>query len=170
MTWRGSHYLVEFIGDWIETPGENRHSLFSGLQRDLIFRLLCFWLFIVKTVETLFYNVSFITFVSRSSIQMDRKFRPRIKSRRCWVCVRRNLLAHRKRRLSVDSQADWSLEEAQEISIPYDSTVSKETEKFVWRISPRKRNPEISTPLSTSSPHTNKRMWLFKVASREVWH
>ena len=99
MTWRGSHCLVGFIGDWNETPGENRHSLFSGLQRGCGFqyyRLLCFWVFIVKTFETLFCNVSFITFVSRSSIQMDRKFRPRIKSRRCWVRVRRHLLAHRK--------------------------------------------------------------------------
>ena len=80
-----------------------------------------------------------------------------------------------KRRLSVDSQAE-SWEEVQEISTPSvspsDSTVSKETEKFVRRTSPRKRKPEISTPLSTSFPHTNKRinMCLFKVGSREVGH
>ena len=80
-----------------------------------------------------------------------------------------------KRRLSVDSQAE-SLEEVQEISTPSvspsDSTVSKETEKFVRRTSPRKRKPEISTPLSTctSFPHTKKRMCLFEVGSREVGH
>ena len=46
-----------------------------------------------------------------------------------------------KRRLSVDSQAE-SLEEVQEISTPSasptDSTLSKETEKFVRRTSPLK--------------------------------
>ena len=149
----------------------------SGLQRRRGFQyfgLLCFWLFSVKTFKILFYNVSFLLFLSRCPIQMDRKFRARIMSLRCWVCVRRHLLRHRKdRRLSVDSQAE-SLEEVQQISTPSaspsDSTLSKETEKFVLRTCPWKWKPETSIPLSTSFPHTNKRMCLFKVGSREVGH
>ena len=62
-----------------------------------------------------------------------------------------------KRRLSVDSQTE-SLEEVQEISTPSispsDSTVSKETEKFVPRTSPKgkawKEN-EDSPPISYHS-------------------
>ena len=101
---------------------------------------------------------------------MDRKFLPRIKQNKVTSVLSPRSSSSActpKRRLSVDSQAE-SLEGVQEISTPSDSTVSKETEKFVRRASSRKRNPEISTTLSTSSPHTNKRMCLFKVGTREV--
>ena len=93
-----------FIRDWNERLVKTDcMSMWFVLARvcngevvSILRAFICFWLLSVETFKILFYIFTFIMFLSRSSIQMDRKYRPRIMSLRCWVRLRRHLLWHRK--------------------------------------------------------------------------